>query len=65
MLRGVEIKDTRDQNIILKICRSEMCLQRVFDIKSHFSIFKKGLEILWVTEKPLGLPHSKIEAGET
>lgn len=42
MLKGAEIKDTKDQDIILKICKSEMCLPRVFDIKSHFSIFRKG-----------------------
>lgn len=42
MLKGVEIKDTKDQDIILKICKSEMCLQRVFDIKTHLSIFTKG-----------------------
>lgn len=41
MLKGVEIKDTKDQDIILKTCRSEMCLQRVFDIKTHFCIFGK------------------------
>lgn len=33
-----------------------MCLQRVFDIKSHFFYIQKGLEILWVIEKPPDLP---------
>lgn len=33
MLKGVEIKDTQDQDIILKICKSKMCLQRVLLLK--------------------------------
>ena len=42
LLKGIEIKDTKAQDIILKICKREMCLQRVFDIKTHFSIFRQG-----------------------
>lgn len=33
MLKGVEIKDTQDQDIILKICQSKMCLQRALLLK--------------------------------
>lgn len=55
------MKDIKDQDIILKICKSEMCLQRVFDIKTHFFYIQKGLEVLWVTEQHSGLPHSKTE----
>lgn len=42
MLKGGDIKDTKDQDIILKICKSGMYFQRAFDIKTHFCIFRKG-----------------------
>lgn len=34
-------------------------------ILTHIFLYSERLEVFWVTEKPPGLPHSKIEAGET
>lgn len=60
-LKGIEIKGTKAQDAILKICKREMCLQRVIEIKTHFSIFRQGERSLGSLRNLQAQPRTKME----